>query len=313
MSKSNGNSLFPIKCQIPVIFSLFCLMSQIIHADRPVVIGSKIDTESNLLCQMIHLTLSHQGLKIIDKCSTGVTQVVRKALLEGEIDLYPEYTGNVQNLVKNVKTNSKDPLKIYQTLVQADLKQNKIVWLKPAPANNTFVIAITKKMANSEHINSMDDFARYVNSGNHVKLIGSYEFVSRADGLKAFESKYKFKLKSNQLIMLPGGNTAQTETALARGANKINAAMAYGTDGQLAALNLVALKDTQGAQETYQPAVTIRASVLNSHPEIKSSIESLFAGLSSPVLSELNSQIVVGGQTPKSVAEQYLKQRGFIK
>jgi len=294
------------------LFSIL-LSSSHAYAAKPIVIGSKIDTESILLCQMINVLLTKNNLKISDKCGTGVTQVVRKALLEGEIDLYPEYTGNAQNLIKDVKLTSNDPKTIYQTLTQVDEQQNKIIWLQPAPANNTFVIAITKKLSNSEKIKTVADFAHYVNAGNHVKLIASYEFVSRSDGLKLFESKYNFKLKSNQLIMLPGGNTAQTETALARGTNNINAAMAYGTDGQLSALNLVALVDPKGAQETYQPAVTIRASILSNNPSIKTLVEPLFTSLTSSILSELNGKIVVNGQTPKYVAEQYLKQRGFIK
>lgn len=282
------------------------------YAQPSITIGSKIDTESILLCQMVGVALDHHGIAIKDKCGTGVTQVVRKALIQGEIDLYPEYTGNAPYLIDHFKFNTKIPELMYQQIAQSDLKNNQIVWLKPAPANNTFVIAVTQRFSKQQKVKTLDDFARYIRSGQPTKLIASYEFVTRADGLKAFESKYNFKLKNHQLIMIPGGNTAQTENALARGANGINASMAYGTDGQLAALNLIGLIDTQGAQETYHPAITIRAAVLKSNPKIKPIIEQVFSKLTTKVLSQLNAQVVVNGRNPKVVATEYLQKSGGL-
>ena len=292
---------------------LMTMYSSELFAANPIITGSKIDTESILLCQIANIALQNKGLLIKDKCGTGVTQVVRKALLEGEIDLYPEYTGNAQYIIKDFKINSKDPETVYQSIHNTDLKQNKIAWLRPAPANNTFAIAITQQLSKTQNIKSISDLANYIQSGKHLKLIASYEFVTRKDGLKAFETKYNFKLKPKQLIMIPGGNTAQTETALARGLNQINAAMAYSTDGQLSALNLISLTDRLGAQEVYQPAITIRAPVLADHPEIKTILEPIFATLSTAKLSELNAKIVVKGQNPQKVAEQYLKDIKIIK
>ena len=60
----------------------------------PITVGSKIDTEGELLSSIIKLTLEDAGFKVVDKSQTGTTDVVRKALLSGEIDVYPEYTGN---------------------------------------------------------------------------------------------------------------------------------------------------------------------------------------------------------------------------
>lgn len=292
---------------------IVCIQSSMTFAVKPVVTGSKIDTESILLCQIVNLALQNKGITIKDKCGTGVTQVVRNALLEGEIDLYPEYTGNAQYIIKDFKINSQDPEVVYKSIVAADLAQNKIAWLRPAPANNTFVIAVTKQFSQQHQVRSVADFARYINAGKPTKLIASYEFVSRSDGLKAFERQYGFKLKQSQLIMIPGGNTAQTETALVRGANNINAAMAYSTDGQLAALNLIGLSDSKGAQEVYQPAITIRDEVLQQNPEIKNILEPIFAKLSTEKLSQLNGKIVVQGLNPAWVAKHYLKEMSIIK
>ena len=89
--------------------------------------------------------------------------------------------------------------------------------------------------------------------------------------------------------------------------------MAYGTDGALAALGLVVLADTKGAQIVYQPAPVIRGAVLEKHPEIKRALEPVFTSLSLQMLQALNAKIAVEGQDAKSVAREYLAAKGFLK
>ena len=284
-----------------------------VYANKPIVTGSKIDTESILLCQIISTSLKSKAINVHDKCGTGVTQVVRKALLGGEIDLYPEYTGNAQYIIEGFNYQAKNSEDLYQKIAATDLAENKIAWLKPAPANNTFVLAVRQDFSKQHHIKTVDDLAQYINAGKPAKLIASYEFVTREDGLKAFEKQYGFKLKPRQLIMIPGGNTAQTETALARNANNINIAMAYSTDGQIAALGLLGLIDSKGAQQEYQPAVTIRENILKQYPRIQSILEPIFKKLDTETLSQLNGKIVVDGLNSQRVAEQYLKDIGVTQ
>ncbi|MBB5369940.1 MULTISPECIES: glycine betaine ABC transporter substrate-binding protein [unclassified Janthinobacterium] len=285
-------------------------------ADAGITIGSKIDTEASLLCPMVRLALEANGIKVKEKCGTGATQVVRKALLEGEIDVYPEYSGNAPYLIKNVKFEPgifKDGAKGYAAGARADLEHNQIVWLKPAPASVSYGLAVPQKLAKAENLVTLADLARYINAGKTFKVVVSQEFVDRDDGLKAFEKVYGFKLKPAQLIILPGGNTAQTETAAAQGISGANAAMAYTTDGQLPALGLVALTDNAGAVDVSQPLLTIRSAALKRYPRIPAIIDPIFATLDVATLSRLNAKIVVGGQSGAKVAEQYLKQKGFLK
>lgn len=237
----------------------------------PITVGSKIDTEGALLSQIIILMLKSQGFQVIDKSGTGTTQVVRKALLSGEIDIYPEYTGNGAFFFNETESDVwKDAEKGYERVKQLDKEQNDIVWLQPAPANNTWAIAVPKNLADKEGLRTLDDFAAYVNRGGYVKLAGSEEFVTSPVALPSFQKAYGFTLKKEQLLTLSGGNTALTEKAAAEGTDGVNAAMAYGTDGSLSALNLVVLADPKGAQPVYEPAPTIRGQVLDRYPEIAS-------------------------------------------
>jgi osmoprotectant transport system substrate-binding protein len=137
--------------------------------------------------------------------------------------------------------------------------------------------------------------------------------VESPAALPAFQSAYGFKLTQGQLLTLSGGDTAATIRAAAEQISGVNAAMAYGTDGALAALGLVVLADTKGAQIVYQPAPVIRDAVLEKHPEIKRALEPVFTSLSLQTLQALNSKIAVEGQDAKSVAKEYLAAKGFLK
>lgn len=282
----------------------------------PITVGSKIDTEGALLCQITRLVLEANDFKVNDRCSTGTTAVVRKALTSGEIDLYPEYTGTAlsqffqgerfdPNLTKDAKAG-------HAKAKELDAK-NGIVWLAAAPANNTWAIAVPKALADREGLKTIADFARYVNANKPVKLAASQEFADRDDALKAFEKVYGFKLKADQLLILPGGNTQQTEQAAAKGTSGVNFAMAYGTDGDIGALGLVALTDPKGAVAVYLPALTVRKAVYDKYPELSKLLEPVFAKLDEATLSDLNGDISVAGKNPKDVAMAYLKKVGVIK
>jgi osmoprotectant transport system substrate-binding protein len=280
----------------------------------PLVIGSKIDTEGGLLAQMIILMLLSNGFQTVDKSQLGPTQVVRQALLSGQIDMYPEYTGNGAFFFSGTDpTIWKDAQKGYDQVKALDKQQNNIVWLQPAPANNTWAIAVPKTLADKENLKSLADFAAYVNKAGTVKLAASEEFVTSDVALPAFEKAYGFNLNQNQLLTFSGGNTAQTEKAAADGTSGVNAAMAYGTDGSLSALNLVVLSDPLGVQPVYEPAPTVRGSISAQYPELGNILDPVFQTLDLTTLQTLNAKIALQGQNASDVARAYLTSKGFLK
>ena len=192
-------------------------------------------------------------------------------------------------------------------------RRHDLVWLTPASANNTWAIAVRQDLAQSRNLKTLSDFADYVNKGGEIKLAGSEEFVSRPDALPAFEAKYGFKLTKNQLLILSGGNTATTEQAAANRTDGVNASMAYGTDGQLAALGLVVLDDSLHVQPVYQPAPLVRAAVIEKYPEIRDILAPVFSSLDLTTLQSLNAQIAVQGEAASQVAQTYLQEKKFLK
>jgi len=277
-------------------------------------VAAKIDTEGALLGSMIRILLEQNGFEVVDSTSFGPTDVVRRAIINGEIDIYPEYTGNGAFFFNQgdsmVWRNREEG---FQTVKKLDFDANRLVWLTPAPANNTWAICIRRDVADAHGLKTLEDLAGYINGGGDFRLAGSEEFASRADALPAFEKAYGFKLEKEQLLILSGGNTAQTEQAAARGTEGVNAAMAYGTDGQLAALGLVVLEDSLEVQPVYEPAPIIREAVYQSYPEIETILKPAFLSLNLETLQALNSSIAVEGRNAAEVAEEYLKQKGFIE
>jgi osmoprotectant transport system substrate-binding protein len=288
-------------------------IGSVAQADQPVVVASKIDAEGALLGNMILALFQARGLGIENKLQLGPTNIVRAALLAGQIDIYPEYTGNGALFFhKEHDPAWKNWAQGYELVKALCHEKNHLVWLTPAPANNTWVIAVRRDLAERHHLVSMGDFARYVAGGGRIKLAASAEFVESPSALPSFEATYGFRLTDEQLLTLSGGNTAATLRAAAEQMSGVNAAMAYGTDGALAALGLVALRDDKGAQIVYAPAPVIREAVLHAHPEIREILDPVFATLTLETLQMLNAEIAVDGHGALSVAVAYLRSNRFL-
>lgn len=286
-------------------------MAGVARAD--VVVGSKIDTEGTLLGNMILLALQGNGIQAEDRISLGGTPVVRKAIVAGEIDIYPEYTGNAAFFFNKAD----DPVwknleQGYEEAKKLDLAANKIVWLTPSPANNTWAIAVRKDVAEPEKLATMSDFGKWVSGGGKVMLAGSAEFVNSPAALPSFQAAYGFNLSQNQLIVLSGGDTSATIKAAADQTNGANTAMVYGTDGAISASGLVVMNDDKSVQPVYAPTPIIREAALQANPKIAEILAPVFKSLDRDTLQELNARIQLGGEPARAVAEDYLRSKGFV-
>ena len=305
---------FPLLRRSLLAAAFGLLASSVVQANGPVRVGSKIDTEGKLLGNIMVLALEANGIKTENKVSLGNTKIVRTALVAGEIDIYPEYTGNGAFMLGAEKSPAwKDLRAGYELAKKMDFEKNKIVWLEPANANNTWAIAIRKDLATANQLRNMDDVGRYIAKGGTFKLAASAEFMERTDAMPAFQTAYGFKLRADQALVLAGGDTAATIKAAAEKTSGVNAAMAYGTDGPLAALGLVVMEDPKGVQPVYAPAPLVREEVLKRHPAIATILAPIFKSLDTPTLQLLNARIQLEGQDPRKVASGYLQSKGFLK
>jgi len=282
-------------------------------ATQPVVVSSKLSSESALIGQMIRLLLEAHGIPTEDRMTLGATSVVRKALLAGEIDLYVEYTGNA-GFFFNRPTDPvwKDLERGYAAGAKLDYDANRIVWLTAAPASNSWALAVRRDVAQANGLESMSDFARWAREGGQVKLACSAEFAN-AGTLRSLERTYDFHLEPRQKIVLAGGETAATISAAAARTNRVNTAMVYGTDGGIVAADLVILDDDKRDQPVYAPVPIIRESVLQAHPQIREIVRTLMGGLDRATLQQLNARMQIDGESGEAVAADYLQASGLLR
>lgn len=280
-------------------------------AEAPLVVASKSDTEGALTGAMIAQVLGKLGLPVARKLGLGPTLIVRTSLLSGEVTIYPEYTGNGA-FFTGTETDPvwKSPQGAYETIRRRDAEHG-LVWLQPAPANNTWLIAVNGDLARREGLATMADFAGAVKRGL-IRLAASTEFVESPAALPSFEAAYGFTLPLDRIISLPGGDTAVTARAAAQGISGVNAGMVYGTDGALSALDLTVMSDPLAAQIVYEVAPVIRADALARHPGIAPALARVFTTLDAPTLRRLNARITVKGEVAESVAGRYLLENGLL-
>jgi osmoprotectant transport system substrate-binding protein len=278
-----------------------------------VIVSSKLSSESAMLGEMIRLVLNAAGITTVDRLRIGATPVVRRALLTGEIDLYVEYTGN-GGLFFNRPADPawKDLERGYELGARLDYQKNSIVWLTPARASNAWALAVRRDVAAAQRLATLSDFARWVAGGGTVVLACSAEFAN-AGTLRSLEKTYGFRLRSDQLIVLAGGETSATIAAAAARTNGTNTAMVYGTDGGIVAANLLVLEDDRHDQPVYAPVPIIREAALKANPPIAQLVKPLMESFDGATLQRLNERVQIDGESTETVALDYLKAKGFLR
>lgn len=297
--------------RVLALLAICGMCSGVVQARDAVVVASKIDTEGAVLGQLIYQALKRGGLPVEDRIQLGGTSIVRQALLTGEVDIYPEYTGNGAFFFESADSGVwKNAEAGYELVKRLDLEANQLVWLQPANANNTWAMSVRGDLAREHGLKTLDDLAAYLQAGGAFKFAASAEFVESPSALPAFQEAYGFRLAPEQLLILAGGNTAATMRAASLQTNGVNGAMTYGTDGGLSALDLQVLEDTRGVQPVYLPAPLVRADTLQAYPQIAELLEPIFAALDLPTLQRLNAEVAVEGADAARVAGEFLDSLG---
>jgi osmoprotectant transport system substrate-binding protein len=273
----------------------------------PVRIGSKNFTEAILVAEMYALALEDAGIRVERKFNLGATPVAHTALVNGEIDLYPEYTST--GLLEVLKQAPiADAKGILEAVRKGYEEQFKLTWLEPSPFNNTNALAMTRQRAEELGIRTYSDL---VARSGELKLGGPPEFPERED-TKGLMAAYGFdpKFIGDNFVQLDTG--ALRYEALTKG--DIDVVVAFGTDGQINGLGLALLEDDKNYYPIYQIAPVVRQDTLAANPAIAETLNKLAPLLTNDVMSGLNWQ--VDGPEKKEIADvarAFLQQQGFIK
>jgi osmoprotectant transport system substrate-binding protein len=269
----------------------------------PIKVGSKDFTEQFIIGEMYALALENAGLKVERKLNLGGTPVAQKGLETGQIDLYPEYTGTGLLTVLKLPANS-DRQKVFDTVASAYKEKYNLVWLKPAPMNNTEGLAMTKERSQTLGIKTISEM---VAKANLLTVIGPPEFTQREDGLPGLKATYgNFNFKG-----FKGVDSGLRYKGLIDG--EADVVVAYGTDGEISAFNLVLLEDDKKLFPPYQVAPIVRQQALDANPEIADALNALAPKLTDEVMQKLNYEVSGKQREPAAVAKEFLTQEGLIK
>ncbi len=308
------------KSKVLIVAMLVLLMSVVGCGQKtedlkgPITVASMIDSEGAILGNMLILLLEQDEFSVVDKLALGTPDILRKALEADEVDLVIDYTasGQYYGAVADADVWA-DPVKGYEATKAFDKTTNNIEWLTPSKANNTEMLAVNKEFAKTNNVYTMDDLAKYVNDGGQIKLICSASFAEHALGLVGYQEAYGFSLTSDQLIILSHGNTAEMLKALHEGTNDINVSLVYGTDGSLQEMDMMVLDDPQNVPPVYLPTPVLRGELAEKYPELLTVFTETFESLDLETLQKLNARVAFGGEDARVVAEEYLKDKGFLK
>lgn len=273
-------------------------------------VGGKEFTEQLVLCEITAQALESTGAEVDRSCGMSGSSSVRSALTSGEIDMYWEYTGTGWVTHLGQTEIISDPQELYSRVNEMDSAENGITWLAPAPANNTYAVALASETADELGLATLSDYAALAQSDpDQASFCGAAEFFGRDDGWSGLQKAYGFEVPDGQVSELAAG-------AIYNSIDKANPCVfgeVFATDGRVAALDLTVLEDDKNFFPVYNPAVTINQDVLSENPDIEDVMGSLAEVLDDATLQSLNAKVDVDGETPEQVATDWLTEQGFVK
>lgn len=269
-----------------------------------IVVGGKNFTEQLLLAEMTTQLLEAKGFDVDKRDGMG-SMVVRNAQINGQVDVYWEYTGT--SLVTYNKINERMTAeKTYDTVKELDAKVG-LTWLNPSQANNTYALAAQASNPKTDDLATLSDMARAYNEKKGLIMAVNAEFPKRPDGLPGLEEAYGFKTTRADLRAMDSGLTYQ---ALNEG--QVDIALVFATDGRIEAFDFRVLKDDKQFFPNYAIVPVVRTEVLEADPELAEPLNALSAKLTDSVMQKLNAEIDVDKKPIEEVSKAFLTTEGLI-
>ncbi len=265
-------------------------------------VGSKEFTEQLILGEITVQVLEAAGATVNNQVGLSGSDVARGALISGALDMYWEYTGtgwinHLGNTTPVVGTEEQ-----YVAVRDADAA-NGIVWLEPAPLNNTYAIAVASETATSMEVTTLSDLAA---NADGATLCAASEFLGRDDGLPGLEAAYGFEFSDVATLEL-GLIPDQIDS----GENCVFGEV-FATDSRIADLDLLVLEDDLSFFAVYEPSLNVRQEVFDANPGLAELFAPIAAALDTVTMQALNSRVDQGGENEADVAADFLAEMGLI-
>ena len=284
-----------------IIFGIYFSLNS--KKDKTINIATKPMTEGYILGQMLtELIEQDTDLKVnITNGVGGGTSNIHPAMLKGEFDLYPEYTGTSWEAVLK-KEDSYDESKFDELQKEYKEKYN-LEYVNLYGFNNTYGLAVNKDIAEKYNLKTYSDLATV---SNNLIFGAEYDFFEREDGYKELQKVYNVDFKKK--IDMDIGLKYQ-----AMKDKKIDVMVIFTTDGQLAISDVVVLEDDKKMYPSYRAGTVVRSEILSKYPELKAVLEKLNNILDDKTMADLNYQVESEGKKPEDVAREYLQEKGLLE
>ncbi len=284
-----------------VIFGAYFSLNS--KKEKTINIATKPMTEGYILGQMLtELIEQDTDLKVnITNGVGGGTSNIHPAIVKGEFDLYPEYTGTSWEAVLK-KEGSYDESKFDELQKEYKEKYN-LEYVNLYGFNNTYGLAVNKDIAKKYNLKTYSDLAKV---SNNLIFGAEYDFFEREDGYKELQKVYNMNFKK-QIDMDIGLKYQAMKD------KKIDVMVIFTTDGQLAISDVVVLEDDKKMYPSYRAGTVIRSEILSEYPELKPVLEKLNNILDDKTMADLNYQVESEGKKPEDVAREYLQEKGLLE
>jgi osmoprotectant transport system substrate-binding protein len=269
-----------------------------------IVVGGKNFTEQLLLSEMTAQLLKANGFDVEKRDGMG-SQVVRDAQVNGQVDVYWEYTGTSLVTYNKVseRMNAEDT---YKKVKELDAKVG-LTWLNPSKANDTYALAVRASDSKTDSLKTLSDLAKSYNDGKGLIMAVNAEFPKRPDGLPGLEKEYGFKTTRADLKAMDSGLTYQ-----ALKEDQVDIALVFATDGRIKAFDFRVLKDDKEFFPNYAIAPVVRTDVLKANPGLEKPLNDLSAKLTDAVMQRLNAEVDVDKKPIEEVASGFLSDEGMM-
>ncbi len=269
---------------------------------EPVRIGSKNFTENRILSHLIRLVAEEQGLPVNPSLVYGNTFDLQEALKQGEIDVYPEYTGTgVLMLGVGMPDN---PAETYQR-VRDLFKPFGLVWMERFGFDNAYTLVMTQNQAAAYNVKTISDIAAL---DRDLVFGADPEFLARSvDGFRSMVLRYGIRPAPEVIAQ-------ETRRDLYRNliAGKLQVGVAHKTDPQIQEYGLVVIQDDLNFFSVYEPAPLVRAGTLEKYPEFSRALAKLGGLIDEKTMKTLNHRADISGRGEAFVARRFLREQGLI-
>ncbi len=295
--------------------------------DHPTIrVGSKDFPEAIIIGEMYALLLENAGATVERKMNLGGTAVAHEALINGDLDVYPEYTGTGLLVVLGASmtdvpgiggtpeamaspaaspaaTSAADA--VYQYVKAEYAAQFNLVWLDQSQMNDTQALAVKRQFAEENGITTISQLVALAGSVD-LTISAPSDFEEREDGLAGLKRVYgEFEAEVNGVA--PG---IKYQALLDDDANVV---LAFSTDAEIVINDLLVLEDDLGLWPPYYVAPVVRQESLDANAGIADALNALAPVLTTELQTQLNARVVGDEKAePAPVARDFLIEQGLI-